>query len=201
MPGSPESPARPSLPALRQRPTRDTSCCKTIVRSPLGLTITRRRAPGQGQMSRRPGDDRPSRAGRPARTLSRGLRRELGLKGGSRGCPFPITRSVLRHLIPGTGQVTDRLGDHQPGVTGHPAAGSAARDASARAGRRRGWTTATAICPRRSSGTPIAAGPRALIEATLPAYDPMTRPKIAARVWKAAGLAERDAWPPTALCW
>jgi hypothetical protein len=36
------------------------------------------------------------------------------------GCPFPITPSLLRHLIPGTGQVTDRLGDHQPGVTGHP---------------------------------------------------------------------------------
>ncbi len=44
-------------------------------------------------------------------------------------------------------------------------------------------------------------GPRALIEATLPAYDPMTRPKTVARVGKAAGLAELYAWPPAALCW
>ena len=33
-------------------------------------------------------------------------------------------------------------------------------------------------------------GPRALIEATLPAYDPMTWPKTVARAGKAAGLAE-----------
>jgi len=28
--------------------------------------------------------------------------------------------ACLRHLVPGSGQVTDRLADHQPGVTGHP---------------------------------------------------------------------------------
>ena len=44
-------------------------------------------------------------------------------------------------------------------------------------------------------------GPRALIEATLPAYDPMTRPKLAARAGKAAGLAELRAYPPAALSW
>ena len=44
-------------------------------------------------------------------------------------------------------------------------------------------------------------GRRALIEATLPAYDPMTRPKIAARAVKAAGPAELRACPPAALSW
>ena len=44
-------------------------------------------------------------------------------------------------------------------------------------------------------------GPRALIEATLPAYDPMTRPKTVARAGKAAGLAELYACPPAALSW
>ena len=43
--------------------------------------------------------------------------------------------------------------------------------------------------------------PRALTGATLPAYDPMTRPKIAARAGKAAGLAELRACPPAALSW
>ena len=44
-------------------------------------------------------------------------------------------------------------------------------------------------------------GPRALIGATLPAYDPWTRPKVAARAGKAAGLAELRACPPAALSW
>ena len=44
-------------------------------------------------------------------------------------------------------------------------------------------------------------GPRALIEATLPAYDPMTRPKTVARAGKAAGIAELYACPPSALSW
>jgi hypothetical protein len=33
---------------------------------------------------------------------------------------LPVTRSLPEHLVPGIGQITDRLADHQPGITRYP---------------------------------------------------------------------------------
>jgi hypothetical protein len=55
---------------------------------------------------------------RPARTLSPGTRRGPGAKGSSWPCPSRSPAACLRHLVPGTGQVTGRVADHQPGITG-----------------------------------------------------------------------------------
>ena len=83
-----------SVQAVRTRPgggPPGAAISQTIVCNSLGLTIIRRRGQGKGQMSRRPGDDRPPRAGGRPPTLSPGLRREPGLNGSSRGRPFPVT--------------------------------------------------------------------------------------------------------------
>ena len=60
----------------------------------------------------------------------------------------------FRHLVPGAFEVAERFGDHQPGLVAHRPAALAPPDAGG-AGQSPRWSsTAIAIGPRSSSGTP-----------------------------------------------
>ena len=68
--------------------------------------------------------------------------------------PCTLDARGLRNLPPGPLQVAERLGDHEPGVVGQHRAAWGCPGTGGAASTRRCCGTATATCPRWSSGTP-----------------------------------------------
>jgi hypothetical protein len=150
-------PSRPSLPAPSGSGLPATATSQTIVCNPLDLTITRPQALGQGQMSRRPGTiGRRAQApgpypvtGPPAGAWGEGQQLVVSLS------DHPV--ACLGHLVPGSGQVTDRLADHQPGVIGRPPQDLPARGYTCLGRRTSRVKDSDRVCPRWSSRTRTAA--------------------------------------------